>query len=133
MNCTFEKSNGETCKNLSLKEDKFCYWHSAKVPETIKQQNRSAGGKNKIIKTDGSFPELNLNTISNIIKLNSLMINKVLKNEADVRICTGIGYLLNLQIKCIELSSVEDRLEKVEKIVVQVIHGDKTGVSLNEL
>ncbi len=122
MNCNFRKSNGETCKNVSMRNEKRCYWHSKNIPETIKQKHRSNGGKNKIIKTDGSFPEIELNTISDIVKLNSLMINKVLKNEADVRVCTGIGYLLNLQIKCIELNTFEDRLEKVETITVEIIN-----------
>jgi len=118
MKCNFKKPNGETCKNLSLKEDRFCYWHSKKIPDAEKQ--RSKGGKNKIIKTDGLFPEISLNTIGNIIELNSLMINKILKNEADVRLCTGIGYLLNLQVKCIELNTLEKRIDEVEKVIVHI-------------
>lgn len=121
MKCNFKKSNGENCKNLSLKEDKYCYWHSETIPEDVKQLSRSTGGKSKIIKVTGEFPEFELNTISDVLKLNSLMINKVLKNEADLRICTGIGYLLNLQIKCLELTTIEDRLDKIEQINVRII------------
>lgn len=120
MNCIYIKSNGENCKNQSLKDEKFCYWHSKTIPEVVKQDNRSKGGKNKAIKVSGDFPEFDLNTISDILKLNSVMINKVLKNEADLRVCTGIGYLLNLQIKCIELNTIEKRIDEMENLTVNI-------------
>jgi hypothetical protein len=120
MKCKFIKSNGETCKSLSLKDEKFCYWHSKSIPEKVKQENRSNGGKQKVIKVNGEFPEIELNSIGDILKLNSLMINKVLKNDIDVRLCTGIGYLLNLQIKCIELNNIEKKIDNLEKITVHI-------------
>jgi len=120
MKCNFNKSNGESCKNLSLKNEKYCYWHSKTIPEDVKHDSRSKGGKSKVIKVSGDFPEFKLNTIGEILKLNSVMINKVLKNDLDVRLCTGIGYLLNLQIKCIELNNIEKKIDNLEKITVHI-------------
>ena len=120
MNCIHIKSNGENCKNKSLKDEKFCYWHSKTIPEDAKQDSRSKGGKSKVIKVSGDFPEFELNTIEDILKLNSVMINKVIKNEADLRVCTGIGYLLNLQIKCIELNTIEKRIDEMENLTVNI-------------
>jgi len=114
MKCKFKKSNGENCKSLSLKNDKYCYWHSKTIPDDVKQSDRSKGGKIKSIKVSGEFPDIDLNTIEDIMKLNSLMIKKILTNEVDLRVCTGIGYLLNIQIKCIELNSIEKRIDEIE-------------------
>jgi hypothetical protein len=116
MNCKQKKPNGETCKNLALKNDKYCYWHSKKIPDKEKTEARSKGGKQKIIKVSGgAFPEMKLNSIEDILRLNSMIINGTLKNEVDLRISTGIGYLLNIQMKGIELSNFEKRISAIEK------------------
>jgi len=121
MKCKFKKSNGETCKNLCLKSDRFCYWHSKKIPEAEKKMNRSNGGKNKVIKVNSEFEQCELNSISDVMKLNSVMINRVLNNELDLRIATGITYMLNLQIKGIELNTIEMRIDKIEQVNVRII------------
>lgn len=115
MKCTFKKSNGETCKNLSLQSDKYCYWHSKKISDNEKSNARRKGGKTKLIKVNcDNIPEFELNSIEGIILLNSFIINQTLKNEIDLRISTGIGYLLNIQMKGIELSNFEKRISAIE-------------------
>ena len=120
MKCRFKKSNKETCKNNSLHNDKYCYWHSKKITEAEKNLNRSNGGKQKIIKCTGDFPEYELNNIAEVCKLNTVLINSVLQNKIDLRIATGIGYMLNLQIKAIELVSIESKLFKMEDIIIEL-------------
>ena len=82
--------------------------------------NRSNGGKQKIIKCTGDFPEYELNNIAEVCKLNTVLINSVLQNKIDLRIATGIGYMLNLQIKAIELVSIESKLFKMEDIIIEL-------------
>ena len=120
MKCQFKKKNNQSCKNNSLKNDKYCYWHSSKVTEAEKNLNRSNGGKNKIIKCNSDFPEFELNNITDVCKLNASMVNSVLQNKIDLRIATGIGYLLNLQMKAIELHSIESKLFKMEDIIIEL-------------
>ena len=120
MKCSYKKKNKESCKNNSLKNDKFCYWHSKKITEAEKNLNRSNGGKNKIIKCTGDFPEYELNNIADVLKLNTVLINSVLQNKIDLRIVTGIGYMLNLQMKGIELNSIESKLFKMEDIIIEL-------------
>ena len=120
MKCRYKKNNSETCKNNSLKNDKYCYWHSSKVTEAEKNLNRSNGGKNKIIKCNSDFPEFELNNIADVCNLIASMVNSVLQNKIDLRIATGIGYMLNLQIKAIELVSIESKLFKMEDIIIEL-------------
>ncbi len=114
MKCEQKKLNGKQCKNPALHSDKYCYWHSKNISEIEKHNNRSAGGRNKIIKVNGNFPNLKLTSIKDISKLNALMVNKVLSDTLDLRIATGIAYLLNLQLKLIETSELEKRLQQIE-------------------
>ncbi|MFZ1461404.1 MAG: hypothetical protein WAU38_11465 [Ignavibacteria bacterium] len=120
MKCSYKKKNKESCKNNSLKNDKYCYWHSSKVTEAEKNLNRSNGGKNKIIKCNSDFPEFELNNIADVCNLIASMVNSVLQNKIDLRIATGIGYLLNLQMKAIELVSIESKLFKMEDIIIEL-------------
>jgi len=59
---------------------------------------------------------MEINSVEDIIKINSIIIYKSLKNEADPKICNTIGKLLKLQLKCIKLNSIDKRLSNIEKI-----------------
>ena len=116
MNCKHKKTNGHTCKNLALKDDRYCYWHSNRIPDKLKNEARSRGGRHKIIKVScGDIPDLKLNCIEEVLQLNSFIINRTLNNEIDLRVSTGIGYLLNIQMKGIELSNFERRISAIEE------------------
>ena len=82
--------------------------------------NRSNGGKQKQIKCNSDFPEYELKNIADVLKLNTVLINGVLQNKIDLRIATGIGYMLNLQMKAIELVSIEGKLFKMEDIIIEL-------------
>jgi len=114
MKCEQKKLNGEQCRNPALTNDSRCYWHSPSISEEEKSINRSRGGKNKLIKSNCIFPNLKLTSIKDISKLNALMVTKVLSDTLDLRIATGVTYLLNLQVKCIETGTLEERLSKIE-------------------
>ena len=120
MKCSYKKKNKDTCKNNALKNDKYCYWHSGKISEAEKNMNRSNGGKQKQIKCNSDFPEYELKNIADVLKLNTVLINSVLQNKIDLRIATGIGYMLNLQMKAIELVSIEGKLFKMEDIIIEL-------------
>lgn len=60
------------------------------------------------------LPEMELKTVEDVMKLNSIMINRFLKNEVDLKYWAGINNLLNLQIRGIELTSIEKRIDDIE-------------------
>lgn len=119
MKCNFKKTNNEVCKNNALLNDSKCYWHSKAIPESEKNKSRSSGGKSKIIKVNSNFQDHELKSIADVLKLNELLINKVLKNKLDLRLATGIGYLLNLQMKTIELSGIGNKND-LENIIINI-------------
>jgi hypothetical protein len=114
MKCNFKKSNNEVCGNNAMNKDTKCYWHSKKIPESEKNKKRSEGGKNKIIKVNSRFEDYELNNIADVLKLNTVLINSVLQNKINLRIATGIVYMLNLQIKGIELNQIVKRIDELE-------------------
>jgi hypothetical protein len=120
MKCRYKKNNSETCKNNSLKNDKYCYWHSSKITEAEKNLNRSNGGKQKQIKCNTEFVEFEIESIKGVCKLNATLINAVLKNKIDLKIATGICYMLNLQMKAIELETIESKIFKMEDVIIKL-------------
>ena len=105
------------CNALSLKGDVRCYFHSDKITDKEKKQARSKGGKRKVITVNSEFEQYELNSISDVIKLNTVMINRVLNNELDLRIATGITYMLNLQLKLIDTGLIEQRITELENTI----------------
>ena len=100
MNC--KKLN---CKAIALKTDSYCYMHSKKITEAEKKTARSNGGKHKTIKIpENEFQTYDLNTVADVMMLNATIINKVLSGKYNIKIGTSVAYLLNLQLKAIELN-----------------------------
>jgi hypothetical protein len=119
MKCSHKKKTGEICKNNALLKDKYCWWHSKKIPEKEKSKARSDGGKNKLIKVNGNFEYYELEKITDVSKLNSVLINSVLSKNLDLRIATGICYLLNLQLKILEVENIEKRISLIEDKILE--------------
>lgn len=120
MKCKFKKENKDVCKNNALQNEKFCYWHSKKIPENEKKQARSRGGKKKTIQITSDYEYYELNNISDVIKLNAELINGVLQKNTDLKILTSICYSLNLQMKLLELNKIETKISNMENLIVKV-------------
>ena len=114
MKCNFVKSNNEVCGNNSMIEDSRCFWHSDKISEDEKNLCRSNGGKVRQIRIKTEYENFELNTIADVMKLNALLINEVLKNKISLRVLTGISYSLSLQMRLIEVENIEKRLSLLE-------------------
>lgn len=59
--------------------------------------------------------EVELNSVQDIINLNSILISKILKDKSELEVCNIVGHLLRLQLKCIELNSLEKRISELEE------------------
>lgn len=118
MKCSHKKKNKDTCKNNALKNDKYCYWHSGKISEAEKNMNRSNGGKQKQIKCNTEFVEYDIQNIKGICELNATLINAVLKDKVSLKIATGICYMLNLQMKAIEIQNAQNKISNMPDVYI---------------
>jgi hypothetical protein len=122
IKCKHIKANKKKCNSYSMNDSDFCYLHNPEIKESEKQKHRKNGGLHSAIKIncDSDFEYYELNSIENIIQLNAVLINKVLNAKLDLRILTGIGYSLNLQMKLIDLHTIEKKLENIENIIIKL-------------
>ena len=117
MKCNFVKSNNEVCGNNAMNEDEKCFWHSDKISEDEKNEQRSKGGKVRQTWIKTKFDNFELRNINDIIILNEKLINDTLQNKIPFQAMTSTAYNLNLQMRLIQLVTIEQRLTKIEEFV----------------
>jgi len=111
--CIFVKNNGENCGALAMINSEFCYFHNPDI-EAERLETKRNGGKQKVLVMNGTFKPVKLDNIKQVTKFYGDLINNVMNGSIDLRIATGIGYLLNGLLKSMELSELEERLNKIE-------------------
>ena len=105
------------CNAAALRNDVHCYFHSDKITDEEKKQARQKGGEARKIRVSKDYDNFELRNINDIIILNEKLINDVLQNKIELRFVTGIAYNLQLQMKLIQLETIDKRLAELEKFV----------------
>ena len=117
MKCNFIKSNGEKCKTNAMKNG-FCYFHNPEISEEEKRNAVAKGGKsNKMLMVNSRFPEVKLKSAKDVSKLLSMMISKVMNNELDLRIATGITYIASHLLKAYEQTDLQEQIDNIEEMI----------------
>ncbi len=113
--CIFVKDNGENCGALPMRNSEFCYFHNPEM-ETERQEAKRNGGKKKVlVVNDTQNLPIKLDNSKQVAKFYSKLINDIYAGLLDIRLATGIGYLLNGLLKALELSEVEKRILILEQ------------------
>lgn len=96
----------------------YCYFHNPDISKEEKRASLSKGGKsNKLIRVNSLFPEIKIKSAKDVTKLLSLMINKVMNNELDLRIATGITYITSHLLKAFEQTELNEKLDNIEEMI----------------
>lgn len=117
--CIFVKDNGVTCNSYAMKDSKFCYFHNPDVEEERLETKRN-GGKSKVLVVNKIMQKpIKLDNAKQVTKFYSQLVNEVMSGEMDLRLATGIGYLLNGLLKSMEMSEFGQRLEMLENKITE--------------
>ena len=126
MKCNFIKPNGEKCKTNAMKNG-FCYFHNPEISEEEKRNAVAKGGKsNKLLMVNSRFPEFKLYNAKDVSRLLALMISKVMTNELDLRIATGVTYIASHLLKAFEQTDLQKQLDNIEGMI------NKLNINQNE-
>lgn len=119
MKCAFVKENRDQCQAHPMKDSAFCYTHNPDISVEDKKDAQVRGGKGNAIKLSSSLPVLQLTRAQDVVTLLEDTINRVRSGELDIRIGNTIGYLCGHLIKAIEVAEIEQRVLKVEKVILE--------------
>ena len=117
MQCEFIKSDGEQCKSYAMNDEKNCFRHSKHVSDEEKMLTSQKGGQNRALVNQNPLPPISLENPNHIVLLLADTINRVRSGELGIRTANCIGYLSGHLTKALELSEVQEKLDRIEKLL----------------
>lgn len=117
--CKFIKSNGKQCEAWAMKDSNYCFLHNPDISDKEKKTIQSKGGQANKIKVLKPLPPIKINHSKDIVLLLEDTINKVRGGEMDLKVANCLGYLAGHLIKAIEIAKLEDRIETVERVILE--------------
>lgn len=120
MKCTSKNDNGKPCNAHAMKGEELCFFHHSKEGNRQKlKEAQSRGGKAKTIVVKEPLSPMELKETQDVILLLEDTINRVRSGELDVKIGNCIGVLSGQLIKAIEVSSIANRVEIIERAILE--------------
>lgn len=115
--CKYIKDNGEQCNATPMKDAGYCFSHN---PDTQVEKRLAVvkGGLNSR-KVNLNLEPVNLKEAQEIVALLEDTINGVRSGEIPPNIANTIGYLAGHALKAIELARYADKVESVERILME--------------
>jgi len=114
--CQFIKSDGEECKANAMRDNEFCFSHNPDMEEE-RMSAVSRGGRAPR-KAYEPLPEVKIENTKDVVNLLSTTISEVRAGSVELRVANCIGYLSGHLIKAFEISELEDRIIKLERLLV---------------
>ena len=118
MQCNFIKNNGGRCNSNALKGDEFCFVHS-NDPEIVKIREKvlSEGGKNSRKQYQPIVDEITIEDTNGVVQMIRKLIQEIRQDEISTKKANAIGYLLNIGLRALQQSNIEDRLKDIEDVL----------------
>jgi hypothetical protein len=115
--CNYIKDNGEQCNAIPIKGSKYCFSHN---PDTKIEKHLAVvkGGLNSK-KVNMNLAPLSIKEAKEVAHLLEDTINGVRNGEIPPNIANTIGYLAGHALKAIELAKYADKIESVERILME--------------
>jgi len=117
--CTHTKEDGTPCGAFTMTGSEFCYLHNPAISDTEKKLAQTKGGANRALTIGEPLPPVRLTTPSDAVMLIADTINRVRAGQLDVRIANCIGVLSGHFIKALELSQLKDKVELIDRIILE--------------
>lgn len=117
--CREKTSDGSQCKGSSLSNSGYCPFHHPAYARA-RAEGRKAGGRARSRKgalLPADTPDLELRTIADLVALEELTINGLLRGKVPPRLATTVFYGASVLASLIQRGALEDRLSAIEAIV----------------
>ncbi|MBT5016814.1 hypothetical protein HN748_01225 [Candidatus Peregrinibacteria bacterium] len=120
MQCTYTKLNKKRCKAQAMAGEEYCFFHKPGSGDSQKRQEaQSRGGQTKLVRIQNPLSPIDLKEVNDVVLLLEDTINRVRSGELDVKIGNCIGVLSGQLIKAIEVSSIANRVEIIERAILE--------------
>ena len=117
--CIFIKSNGKECRANAMRESQYCFSHNPDMEE--ERMSAVSRGGSSPRRNYKPLPPVKIGDTKDVVNLLSTTISEVRAGSIELRVANCIGYLSGHLIKAFEISGLEERLAKLERIISQEI------------
>lgn len=117
MQCKYIK-NKKRCGAYAMNDSDFCFSHNPEAKE-LKQLAVIKGGKVSKRSLGVLLPAVSIEEKKDVIPFLVSVINELRTGKIDNRKANALAYVGGVLIKAYELAEMEDRLEKIEKVVLE--------------
>lgn len=121
VQCRHIKSDRSRCRANARHSSIYCFFHD---PDSAieRETARKNGGRERSRRAavlPANTPDKPLDSASDVTVLLAETINQVRRGEIDPRISNAVGYLAGILLKAKERDEVEQRLARLESIIVE--------------
>jgi hypothetical protein len=119
MKCEFIKPDGQKCEAYAVKGTSFCYFHNPDISDEEKKEAQTNGGANRALTLKEPLPVLPIAKPSDAVLLIADTISRVRAGMLDIRTANCLGFLSDKLLKAFEISQLNDRVEIIERVVLE--------------
>jgi hypothetical protein len=118
MKCEYKRDDGGECRAHAVKGSKLCFFHNPSNDDERKLA-QVTGGKGNRISVKFPLEPMKLKSAQDVVELLEDTVNRVRSGEIDVKIGNCIGVLSGQIIKAIEVVTVSNRVEIIERAILE--------------
>ncbi len=117
----------EGCRAWAMRDSDYCFRHDPRPEFEEKRRRASAKGGRKSRKypvVREQLPDVffKLKNLKDLAEFMEMVINGAMKNTMDLQKARTLGQLCQVMKSILEASDIEERLEKLEEVVLGVKH-----------
>ncbi len=113
MQCKFVKPDGTLCNANALKDNLYCFQHT-RLTMQKDEQNLNPLSANKLVI---SLPDIKIDDVNDLPDFLIDTIRNVRGHVIDAKVGSVIGYLTNILLRSYEVADLQNRVERIEKLV----------------
>lgn len=117
MQCQYKKPDNTQCQANAMHTSSFCFSHNPETREAKKIAVRKGGLAPK--KLTEELTPIKIQYMQDILALLEDTINRIRTKPMTHQKANCIGYLANIFIKTIETAILEERLNKIERAILE--------------
>lgn len=117
--CEFIKGDGEQCGAYAVNGSGFCVSHDPTMREVKLDAVKKGGASEGYQKLNLELPPLTINNSSDVVKATVQTINELRAGTLPPKIANTIGYLLGIALKAFDQSDLTNKLEVIERVILE--------------
>src|SRR5262245_10543336 len=115
--CEATKPDGTPCRAVARTGSRYCWFHDPEIAASraaARRAGRQTRSRRAAVLPPGT-PDVPLASVSDVVKLQGMVINRVLRGEIDARVGNAVGYLSGVMLKALTDAELERRIEMLEQ------------------